>query len=57
MSFGRVIDVPSELITRRMTVSSAKSITLDYQCRSLIYARKSMGPITEPCGTSEKTKI
>ena len=59
MSFCRVIDAPSELIARHMTVSSAKSITLDLTlpCRSLIYTRKSMGPITEPCGTPEKTKI
>ena len=40
-----------------MAVSSAKSLTLDltWSGRSFIYARKSMGPRTEPCGTPEDT--
>ena len=42
-----------------MAVSSAKSLTLDltWSGRSVIYARKSMGPRTEPCGTPEDTAI
>ena len=58
-SFCRVIDSPSELIARYMAVSSAKSLTLylTWSGRSFIYARKSMGPRTEPCGTPEDTAI
>ena len=58
-SFCRVIDSPSQLIARYMTVSSAKSLTLDltWSGRSFIYARKSMGPRTEPSGTPEDTAI
>ena len=58
-SFCRIIDSPSELIARYMAVSSAKSLTLDltWSGRSFIYARKSMGPRTEPCGTPEDTAI
>ena len=54
-SFCRVIDSPSELIGRYMAVSSAKSLTLDltWSGRSFMYARKSMGPRTWPCGTPE----
>ena len=46
-----------ELIARYMTVSFAKSLTLDLTCsgRSLMYARKSIGPRTDPCGTPEET--
>ena len=42
-----------ELIARYKAVSSAKSLTLDSTCsgRSLMYARKRIGPRTEPCGT------
>ena len=42
-----------------MAVSSAKRLTLDltWSGRSFIYARKSMGPRTEPCGTPEDTAI
>ena len=58
-SFCRIIDSPSELIARYMAVSSAKSLTLDltWSGRSFIYARKSMGPRTEPCGTPGDTAI
>ena len=58
-SFCRVIDSPSELIARYMVVSSAESQSLDltWSGRSFIYARKSMCPRTEPCGTSEGTAI
>ena len=47
------------LIARYMAVSSAKSLTLDltWSGRSFMYARKSMGPRTEPCGTPEDTAI
>ena len=46
-----------ELIARYMAVSSAKSRTLDLTSlgRSLMYARKRIGPRTEPCGTPEET--
>ena len=56
-SFCRVTDSPSELIARCMAVSSAKSLTLDltWSGRPFIYARKSMGPRTEPCRTPEDT--
>ena len=52
MPFSRIIDSPSELIARYMAASSAKSLTLDltWSGRSFMYARKSMGPRTEPCG-------
>ena len=58
-SFCRVIDSPSELIARYMAVWSAKSLTLDltWSGRSFMYARKSMGPRTGPCGTPEDTAI
>ena len=58
-SFCRVIDSPSELIGRYMSVSSAKSLTLDltWSGRSFMYARKSMGPRTGPCGTPEDTAV
>ena len=58
-SFCRVIDSPSELIARYMAVSSAKSLTLDltWSGRSFMYARKSMGPRTELCGTPKDTAI
>ena len=61
-SFCKVIDSPSELIARYMAVSSAKSLTLDLTWsgrsgRSFMYARKSMSPRTEPCGTPEDTAI
>ena len=38
-----------------MAVSSAKSLILDltWSGRSFMYARKSMGPRTEPCGRPE----
>ena len=56
MSFCRVIDFS---FRANMTVSSAKKHNsgLDLAIRSLIYARESMGPITEPCRTSEKIVI
>ena len=46
-----------ELIARYMAVSSAKSLTLDFTCsgRSFMYARKRIGPRTEPCRTPEET--
>ena len=46
-----------EQITRYMEVSSAKSLTLDLTGlgRSFMYARKRIGPKTEPCGTPEET--
>ena len=46
-----------ELIARYMAVSSAKSLTPDLTCsgRSLMYARKSIGPRTKPCGMPEET--
>ena len=58
-SFCRVIDSPSELITRYMAVSSAKSLTLDltWSGSSFMYARKSIRQRTEPCGTPEDTAI
>ena len=58
-SFCRVIDSPSELIGRYMAVSYAKSLTLDltWSGRSFMYARKSMGRRTGPCGTPEDTAI
>ena len=48
-----------ELITVYKAVSSAKSLTLDFPCsgRSFMYARKRIGPRTEPCGTPEETGI
>ena len=48
-----------ELIARYEAVSSAKSLTLDLTCsgRSFMYARKRIGPRTEPCGTPEETGI
>ena len=38
-------------------MSSAKSLTLGLTCsgRSFMYARKRIGPRTEPCGTPEET--
>ena len=58
-SFCRVIDSPFELIARYMAIPSAKSLTLDltWSGRSFMYARKSIGPRTEPCGTPEDTAI
>ena len=58
-SFSRVIDSTSELIARYMAVSSAESLTLDltWSGRSFVYARKSMDPRTEPCGTPEDSAI
>ena len=46
-----------ELIARYKAVSSAKSLTMDLTCsgRSFMYARKRIGPRTEPCGTPEET--
>ena len=40
-------------------MSSAKSLTLDLSCsgRSFMYARKRIGPRTEPCGTPEEIEI
>ena len=40
-------------------MSSAKSLTLDLTCsgRSFMYARKRIGPRTEPCGTPEEIEI
>ena len=48
-----------ELIARYKAVSSEKSLTLDLTCsgRSFMYARKRIGPRTEPCGTPEETGI
>ena len=48
-----------ELIARYKAVSSAKNLTLDLTCsgRSFMYARKRIGPRTEPCGTPEETGI
>ena len=48
-----------ELIARYKAVSSVKSLTLDLTCsdRSFMYARKRIGPRTEPCGTPENTGI
>ena len=48
-----------ELIAMYKAVSSAKSLTLDLTCsgRSFMYARKRIGPRTEPCGTPEETGI
>ena len=48
-----------ELIAVYKAVSSAKSLTLDFPCsgRSFMYARKRIGPRTEPCGTPEETGI
>ena len=45
------------VIARYMAVSSAKCLTLDltYSGRSLLYARKRIGPRTEHCGTPEET--
>ena len=53
----RMFASDNELIARYMAVSAAKSLTPDRTCsgRSLIYARKRMGPRTEPCGTPEDT--
>ena len=55
----RMFASDNELIARYMAVSSAKSLTLDRTCfiRSLIYARKRMGPRRERCGTPEDTGI
>ena len=46
-------------MAKYLAVSSAKSLTLDLTCsgRSFIYARKRMGPRTEPCGTPDETWI
>ena len=46
-----------ELIAGYMAVSSAMSLTLDLTCsgRSFMYARKRIGPRTEPCGMPEET--
>ena len=57
MSVCRVWPSVVELIARYMSVSSAKSLTLDLTCsgRSLMYAIKRIGPRTEPCGTPEET--
>ena len=46
-------------MARYMAVSSAKSLTLDLTCsgRPFIYAKKRMGPRTEPCGTPDETEI
>ena len=46
-------------MARYMAVSSAKSLTLDLTCsgRSFIYAKKRMGPRTEPCRTPDETGI
>ena len=43
--------------TSYKAVSSAKSLTLDLTCsgRSFMYARKRIGPRTEPCGTPDET--
>ena len=59
MSFCRVIDSPSAQIARYMAVSSAKCLILDliWSGGSFMYARKSMGPRTGPCGTPENTAI
>ena len=48
-----------ELIARYKAVSSAKSLTLELTCsgRSFMYARKRVGPRSEPCGTPEETGI
>ena len=48
-----------ELIARYKAVSSLKSLTLDLTCsdRSFMYARKRIGPRTEPCGMPEDTGI
>ena len=48
-----------ELIARYKAVSSANSLTLDLTCsgRSFMYARKRIGPRTEPCGTPEETEM
>ena len=45
-----------ELIHKYMAVSSAKSLTLDlpFSGRSFMYAKKRIGPRTEPCGTPEE---
>ena len=42
-----------------MAVSYANNRTRDLTCsgRSFIYAKKRMGPRTEPCGTPEETGI
>ena len=42
-----------------MAVSSAKSLSLDltFSDRSFMYAKKRIGPRTEPCGTPEETGI
>ena len=47
----------SELIQRYTAVSSAKSLTLYLTCSGglFMYAKKRMGPSTEPCGTPEET--
>ena len=48
-----------ELIARYMTVSSAKSLTLDLTCsgRSLMYASKRIGPRTEPEETGTSSEL
>ena len=40
-------------------MSSATKLSLDLTCpgRSFMYARKRIGPRTEPCGTPEETGI
>ena len=44
---------------KNTAVSSAKSLTLDqiFSGRSFMYAKKRIGPKTEPCGTPEETGI
>ena len=53
----RMFASDNELIARYMVVLSAESLTLDRTCsgRSLMYARKRMGPRTEPSVTPEDT--
>ena len=48
-----------ELIHKYMAVSSAKSLTLDitFSGRSFMYAKKRIGPRTEPCRTPDETGI
>ena len=53
----RMFASDNELISSYMAVLSGKSLTLVRTCsgRSLMHARKRMGPRTEPCGTPEDT--
>ena len=48
-----------KLIAMYKAVSPAKSLTLDLTCSgsSFMYARKRIGPRTEPCRTPEETEI